>query len=105
MKLSKQEYRYRYKLFYERHCRKSTQQRVDYYVEYHNITYKDLYYRETLPDIFMMYPTNVAIMRTSKALKKLGISMKDAQHNFRNLSDILSDIADKWNKLGDVNDC
>lgn len=81
------------------------QQDMDYYIQHQNVTYKAVYLRESLPYMFMIYPTKAAVKRTSKALKKLGISMKDNQGNFRDSGDILSDIADKWNKLGGVDDC
>lgn len=101
MKLSKQEYKYRYKLFYENHYDKSKQQDIDYHVQHHNITYKALYYKESLPDMFMMYPTNSK--RLSKALYKLGILMKDVKNSFRNTYDILNDVANKWSEAGELN--
>lgn len=44
MQLSKQEAKYRSKLFYENHYKKPQQQELDYFVEMYNITYKILYF-------------------------------------------------------------
>lgn len=104
MKLSKQEYKYRYKLFYENHYNKFAQQALDYYIQEQNTTYKNLYFQKSTLDVCLMPPTSLELRMRRRALKKIGVSLKDDQGNFRCECDVLRDISDKWNRLGELND-
>lgn len=83
MRLSKKEYKYRYKYFYENHLNKYSQSRVDKIVatDMRISTYKNLYkaYRERNP-LIMIIPCNLVSMtvdEVSKAFSKLNENSVD----------------------------
>ena len=84
--LSKREYKYRCKIIAENHLKKDYQKYLDSHVDSMWFTYKDVYLNKV---VLLRIKAAHNLQSASKAMRKAGISAKQASDAFNNFAQTL----------------